>query len=274
MASEITKQAYRVGDLVFHISHSNAEFAGEIDKLLPHAVAAEESSVRDIKMGGSRDVKELISYILERHAGFLWTAAACLVSPGGKKLLVSGRAQSGKSTASLALALGFGWKVLSEDVTLFNPVTDQIVNLRVPFAVKSGTLEILRDSIAIAPEQLILNEWLPVHGLDADSNCDANIDFAVHLEFDPNAKSFDCQPLSLSQYLRKTLPTSNAVRINNGTDKFLKYLQNAGTYCFSAGSLVERLEKLAELTGVHSDVLCQQRSASFSGDRDGDFVTH
>jgi len=263
MSSEtITQPKFRLGNVVFSVANCQPDLVRDLEKLLPHATSKdlEQSTVRQIDMGtmdSAKDLRSLTNKILKRHLTCLWVDAACTVSPNGKKVMLSGASHSGKSTTSLALALGYGWRVLCEDITLIDPKKDEILNFGTPFSLKSGTVELLLETISKIPEPIINGEWVPMGNLNFGSNLSAPFDVVVHLErqrLEPQQERppIEWRAISRCEYLRKILPFSNTMRQKNGTDKFLEYVREDGCYLVSGGTLKERIQLLSELTGEQS----------------------
>ena len=161
-------------------------------------------------------------------------------------MLVSGGPNSGKSTLALALAFGFGWQVVSEDVAIIDAVSNKVINFAAPFKIKAGTRDLLCGNQISVPG-FILKEWYPISGHGLGHDCDAKFALALHLagEVSDDALSWDRH--TVSEHLLDVLPQSNLLS-TRGTQYFTQCLPEDACHRFSGGSLAERLSKLLELS--------------------------
>jgi hypothetical protein len=248
----VVKPSYfKLGQVQFSIKNCNDEFAGKLAQLLPSIAppADEADAPKQLNMGCVADVRELVNYILKRHKKTLWVDAACTVSPNGKSFLLSGKSGAGKSTTTLALALGYQWKALSEDITLLNPETDEIISFGTPFSLKAGTVELVENAVGVTPAPILLGEWVPMKEHNLSHDVALPFDFAIHLELDDKSAPLEIRKVSQSEYMRKILPWSNMLRSDAGPEKFLEYLSHDQCYVISGGTLSDRIAKLRALAG-------------------------
>jgi len=240
----ILRPTYQLGRISFTVKSSDEIFERELARLLPRPRGTPDT-IHEIQTGG--EVRELISDILGRHAGCLWIDAACLLSPRGKKVLISGHSGAGKSTTALALALGYGWKVLAEDITLIDPQTNTVIVFASPFSLKEGTLELLQESISIVPDPVVFGEWTPMVGMCAEGECSPDFDLSFYFgkAENPSAvEQFACTP---AEYTRLLLSCSNLVHDSRRPDRFVEYVGSGKCYKIVGGSLPERLNLILEL---------------------------
>jgi hypothetical protein len=238
-----TKPVYKLGRVVFSVVSESVEFEKELAQILTLASATDGES-RKVELGDGRDPRLLINYILRCHSGFLWIDAACLVSPEGAKVLIAGKSGSGKSTTSMALALGHEWKIFSEDLTLFDLVQDSVIAFRSPFSLKAGTRELIKKTVHIDPEPIFFGEWFPLGLAAAEHDSSSALDVAIYLNDAKTNEPLQHRAISSAEYVRKIVPNSNLIRISSGLKKMDQYLSKASCYEIVGGTLTERLNQI------------------------------
>ncbi|HEY9679197.1 MAG TPA: PqqD family protein [Drouetiella sp.] len=250
MTSEVKNKPYfKLGMNYFHVNHCNDDFARNLQKCVPMVDEMPvDGNFYDCNMGCSFDLRELFNHMLKRHFIHIWLDAASLVSPGGKKLLIAGKSSSGKSTTSMALALSFNFKVLSEDITLIDPNTDAIVNFASPFSLKAGTIDLLQRTFGIELGDPYFGEWIPLGEASYGKNVQAPYDAALLFELDKN-EGFKTDPITPSDFTRHLLPYSNFVKKEGALEKFMGYLPADRCFHIVNGSLEERIAKIGEIIG-------------------------
>lgn len=238
------KPVYRLGRISFTVDNSDAAFEPELARLLPRCRRGSEP----IHELAATDVRGLLSKVLELHAGYLWISAACLLSPQGHMVLISGQSSAGKSTTALALALKHGWRVISEDLTCIDIHAGTIVVFASPLSLKIGALELLQNTIAMLPQPLVRGEWVPLSNIHAEGEYEAGFDLALYFGLagaDEPMRRIAC---SSGEYVRLLLPCSNLVHHESGPDKLAKYVKSAPCYRVTGGSLSERMNLILEWT--------------------------
>jgi len=251
-ASAVKKTAYALGKICFSIDNCDPEFERDLEILLPHSNNPDlsEEDIIEIRTGCEKDVRGLLNHILKRyHSGCLWIDAACLISPAGKRVLIAGRSSTGKSTTTMALALGHGWKVLAEDLTLFDLKADRVLKFASPFSLKTGTKELLENTVGRSPEPVLRSEWAPMNELaSTEDSCPANFDFALYFtQIFQGPEHLTVSKLTPTEYLRKLLDCSNILRIPDSANKFVEYISNGPCLMLDGGSLEARIAAIREM---------------------------
>ncbi len=244
------KHTYQLGEAKFSLTHADPDFESVLDRLLPHCHGENsyEAKALEIQMGLSFDIAELLRQVIAQHERCLLIQSACLVSPNGHQVLITGAPGSGKTTMAVALSLRYGWRVVSEDMTIINTEKNKIVSFAAPFNLSPGIRKILAASGVSLPG-FILREWYPLAAHVAEPTCDARFDVSVHLDGEPTATELSCVRTSKSDQIRKIFPISNLLSVR-GTDRFLECLPESFCYTFAGGSLSKRLEKTFELCSL------------------------
>lgn len=250
---------FRLGRVTFSITNCDTVFEKELHELLPRCdedVPLEQ--VVEIKTGCSRDVRGLLNHIFKRHSGCLWIDAGCLISPNNRKVLIAGQSGAGKSTLTMALALGYGWKVLAEDVLLIDCKADNLLTFASPFSLKDGTFELLKSTVGKAPEPILLDEWSPLKEMSAKGEFAAEFDLSILVER-PNGRNVDLQTSAIpaQTLLRRVLPISNILRIDGASEKALSYFDRGQCLNVVGGTLRERIDLLLELDGTAAGTVCR-----------------
>lgn len=240
-----------LGKFAFEIDCQDDQLKACLESLFPSRAVAHHRAPATVH-DESGDVRSIVNIALRHHEDCLWFDAAALIAPGGQKVLFAGASSSGKSTTTIALALGYGWKVLSEDITLFDPSTDELLSFASPISLKPGTFERLQAA-KLSPPPLILNEWIPVDGMAAPGeSVSATLDLAFFFNVinQTEPEPISAQQITPGEFLRLVLPISNLLHSTAGMDKLSQYLAPARCYRLSGGSLTERLSKINQILSV------------------------
>lgn len=202
--------------------------------------------VYDADANDIKNVLDVINHVHKQHHGSMWILGASIVSPAGHKVLISGPLNSGKSTTVLALVLGYAWKVLSEDITHIDMNTDEIVNFGSPFAIKPGTVDLLKSSLQLELSPLELNSWMPLGLANLGHNMKTPFDLVIYFE-EFSGGAFRCESMSVHEFTRTILRKSNITRINGAAIKLCEYVSEGCCYRISNGSLKDRLDAIIQL---------------------------
>jgi hypothetical protein len=203
---------------------------------------------------GLEIVRLIVRRALNYHQSFLWFDAATLVSPSGKVVLIAGPSHSGKSTASTALAFGFGWKLLAEDVSLVDPKSKQVKTFASPISLRSGSLERIKKATGVLPGPVVGNEWVPINNHLNDKVIDFKIDLAIALAVtDPSLdEPMKVESVKAQTFIHSLLPLCNAIHLDNGIDLLDEGLKNSICLRIAGGGLAERLEYIAAQVGENA----------------------
>ena len=165
---------YRLGNLTFSLANASSELRAIADKLLPacdqRSDKVDLDNVVSLNVDGYVDLRQVINDVLRKHDGTIWIDAGCLLSPTGKRYLIVGKSSAGKSTLTMAMALGLGWKVITEDLLLISTLSDTLYIFATPFSFKTGTTQLLEETIHVNVSSKLLGEWLPLNSMAAEPN--------------------------------------------------------------------------------------------------------
>lgn len=237
--------AYQLGRVTFTVDNCDPLFRRKLDSLIPIVKADAEPKVIDV--AGFDNLRELVNVILKDHDNAIWIDAGALVAPSGKRFLIAGESSAGKSTLTMAMAIGYGWRVITEDLLLIDTAKDQSLSLRTPFSFKPGTIQLLESTIGTKICELIDGEWLPLNTMAVDEDLPACFDCVIVLEgMDP------VQPVLIGymkphHFVRHILSCSNLLHLEDGIDKLLEYLQSSHCYVMQYGSLKQRIDTMLQL---------------------------
>jgi hypothetical protein len=235
---------YKLGRTAFSVECCDAEFLRVLDKLFVREqsdLPADE--VIEVRAGCNQDIYALMRHIRRLHSDCIWIDAACLVSAEGFKVLIAGGSSAGKSTTSLALALGHGWKVLAEDVTLFDLSSNQILSFPTPFSLKGKTRALLKKTIGRQPEESLLREWVPMGDMAAIDHHDCRLNLTIFLNNVASSDlDFESVRISPYEFIRLIVSRSSVLRIKGASDRMLEYFDHGPCWTINGGTLAERLE--------------------------------
>jgi hypothetical protein len=231
---------YQLGLVAFSLA--DLEPNHELDCLFPKHHSPYDHLVEF--PANERNVRSIINQVLSYHSECLWFDAACLLSPEGKRILISGGSGSGKSTTSMALVFGHGWKVYSEDVTLIDPVKKVILNFASPFSLKTGTKELLEEALGAVPGPICLDEWLPPDKNAIAETCPVNFDIAMLFENARASGPLQCAQISPNDYVRRLLPISNLIHKEKAPETITDYIGKTRCFHLTGGTLAERMHTI------------------------------
>jgi HprK-related kinase A len=92
-----------------------------------------------------------LNWVIASTANQYLAVHAAVVERGGCAMILPGLPGSGKSTLAAALAYR-GWRLLSDELTLIEPETGQVVGLARPISLKNRSIGLIRD---FAPEAVL-----------------------------------------------------------------------------------------------------------------------
>jgi len=219
----------------------NLEEIGDVVKL-DDDVPFEEQSYSAINY--------VISNITALHPNSIWLDAATLRSPDGKLVLLVGGSFAGKTTLSLALALGHKWKILTEDITLLGVSNNRLVPLARPSCLRPGTREALSEAIGFAPQPQVLDQWYFNEELFCNKACDGKFELAVKLDKIDNAgqSKLEVSSVASGQIIREILPVSNLLRGDRGIDAMGQTMESASCFMFRGGTTAERMQAILQVS--------------------------
>jgi len=243
----------KLGKFIFTLESADTALVEKISSLFPRYDETCEKPYGDLPPIAvplaDADVRAIVNYALLHHNGCIWADAAGLVSPNGKKVVFAGASHSGKSTCALALALCRQWKVLSEDITLFDPKTDELLQFPSPFSLKPGGHGRLASNDIHVPEP-VLDEWVPLKDMASlPEAVAADLDFAIFFNVidKTNPGPLVSTELKANDFIRLLLPISNLLHSSEYIDKMGSYLSHARCYQISGGTIAERMNTMNEL---------------------------
>ncbi len=200
----------------------------------------------DAKADSINSLLDVINHVHKLHYQSIWILGATIVSPQGQTVLISGPLSSGKSTTVLGLVFNFDWKVLSEDITHIDMNTNEIINFASPFAIKPGTLDLLKTSFPSSQLPDDSAAWMALR--DKDLGCNVKTPFNLVIHFDkPQGGEFSCEKMSVPEYIRALLRKSNITRVKGAPDKISEYVSEGNCYLLRDGSLKERIQTILQL---------------------------
>lgn len=173
--------------------------------------------------------------------------AALLVTPSGKPVWLSGGTQAGKTTLTVSLALGLGWKIVSEDFVYIDNGCP--VPFVAPLSLRPTAPSLIEEATGKSPRSVVANRWLVRPDLfDKNFHSVTEDAIAIHLSLKPGEdSSLQLNEISWTQYLRTILPISNAPKVPDGYDQLARLFETAKCLRLQNGSVSERLELLSKV---------------------------
>ncbi len=257
---------FRLGRFIFSLSGSDSALIEELESLFEHtAVKAAEKDVHilnfddipsitpnwkrhQLENGKIEHVRIVTLRAMEHHLGLMWLDAAILVTPTKQTVLISGDTHAGKSTVALALSIGYGWKIVTEDVALIDLEQKKAIVFASPLSIRAGTTERVKNAIAVEVPPLIVDKWIVPHSLAATEDPSAHFSSVFHLNYtDPSCPEiFECTEMPISSYVRQILRISNLIQLD-AAGLFHDCVAEATFHQIGGGSLSDRLSAIINI---------------------------
>ncbi|HEY9791901.1 MAG TPA: hypothetical protein V6D22_15960 [Candidatus Obscuribacterales bacterium] len=212
----------------------------------------EEFSSRSLQDQRSLMISGLLRRLYECHVDCIWMDAATVRSPNDKLVLLAGPSCAGKTTLALAMSLARGWKILSEDITLIDPVRNDVLACPTPSGMRAGTADKL-VTFANLKEGISDREgWFFDKNLYFRKSMPAKFDMAVFLDpldetDNTGACTMSVRALSAYEYIKSVLPYSNLLRLDDKIGVLYHAIENSRCLKLRRGSLPERVDFLSQV---------------------------
>lgn len=188
-------------------------------------------------------IRQIVVAVVAQHPKNLYVEGAALLNSRGELVLLVGTTRAGKSTLSAALTLGCGWKVLSEDLVLFDLTNKYILPLKLPISLRPGAIELIEEAVGSRPDIRGKSDiWMPMK-FETTAMQLAHFDKVILLEA-PNGKDIVLSDLIPEKCLRLMLPASNAIHFTEGADQLMEMVRKARCFRLTGGSLKQRIEAM------------------------------
>jgi len=248
------------GPLNIRLTSSDSELLAKLSQLFSPGSNGEKPILIDLdcplKTGQSlsqiakTDPKALLVSILtevyQKFQGCLWLDASCLIK-NGKSILIAGPSHSGKTTLSLAASVSQEFTIISEDITFISIAPNQIQALTLPLSLRPGTIERVEKVSGTNLPNPVFGEWVYLPELYfAGKELIESLHTVIVLEplVLPNEKALTVVPITAAECIKKLLPLSNALRLNDGITGLNLILRGVRTFSMDGGALQERLQWL------------------------------
>ena len=265
MINAAVESTFALGNFVFRLRCSDWELLNSVSKILPSMHNSPEFQMDapftdidlniPVDIGGGQivdlrrvDSSLAIGYILDTalkfHEHLLWLEGATLLDGSGRLVMLCGGTHSGKTTLALALHLQFGWKVVSEDLTLIDPQDSQIVPFPRPLSLRAGTAERIAEAVGTAPgKRHTQGEWYFDRGMYDIRRFALPPRVVIFLKpvDAENPGSLKAEVVSSAIVLKQLLPLSNLLRKPDATHMIDSAMEAAACFVLEGGHLADRL---------------------------------
>jgi hypothetical protein len=210
-------------------------------------------------------ISYVITQVLEAHKksipSFTWLSAIALIDEQNRLVILAGDSNTGKSTLGLALCLSGQFKIVSEDLCIFDLDSNIPISYHRPISLRDGSLEVIQNCVKTKPLNLVNQRWFLDPKIFADYPSPAivhsiiklspSLDLAVKQEM--SNREFKVEPVSAASMLKELLPISSYMRQEQGISRLKQLLEPANCYLFTNGTLADRLKAIEEILSKDSD---------------------
>lgn len=186
-------------------------------------------------------IYDLVGCLLEPYQGNLWVDASVLISSGGKRLMLAGAGESGKSTLTVAIAHYCGWSVVCEDTAFVLP--DLTIPARPrPISIRPGTVERIAEQTGVAIE-LVEDRWYFHSSMFSPTDIKAPLDHIIMIRpvVPENPGPIQINPIAPERLLRELLPCGSALRKADGIDLLQRLLKEPKCWLLEGGNIKDRI---------------------------------
>lgn len=246
-----SSRIYELGGTHFRLANYVPELASQIEALFPLAQSDPTGGdVITLDLADFRDVRSMIDHLLRLMPERIWIAAATLISPANKILMLCGRPSSGKTSLTAILAFKYRWRIIAEDVTLIDYAQNELVSLQSPLSMKPGACARWCRLAGVEEPPMLFNEWIPTAEHAARGRYPAHFDAAVMLSrFEAEERTLELQQLPRESFVSSLLQLSNIIHKPQSAHLISEYLADASCATLHGGNLSERLTAVIELCG-------------------------
>jgi hypothetical protein len=189
-------------------------------------------------------IRQIVVSVIAQHAQHLYVEGAAILNRANELILLVGTTRAGKSTLSAALALGLGWRILTEDLVIFDLSNKYILPLNFPISLRPGAKELIEAAIGSRVDTKGKSDvWMPIESKESRIKREGRFDKVILLEA-PNGKGIACFDLIPEQALRLILPASNAIYSDHGIDDLMEMIKGARCVRLTGGSVKERVDAI------------------------------
>lgn len=205
--------------------------------------------VQDTDEERANRLRALTTDAYRYHSGHLYIDGCALVTEHSELVLLAGASHAGKTTLTVATVEKLGWKILSEDLVLIEPSLAGVVPFTNPLSVRPGSLKLIADATGMTPPNLYLDRWLARDEMFyAGPLRKPKFNHSIILHADSDNQTFRNSTATPHEFLRRLLPLSNALHLDNGLDLLGHCLDESQCSIVYGGTVKDRLELLKELT--------------------------
>ena len=250
-----TGSVFRLGRHSFTVKNCQEKFADKLLTVLPvDDKNPNDADVIEINTGCSQHVIDLLTTAAALEEKALAIDGACVESPSGVSVLISGGPLSGRSSLAMSLAIGSDWHVICERTVFVDTAEDLMIPFAAPFFIRADAAELVEQVIGReverfmpiwSPKKRTIRErdsWYPTKQFALATAKPARFDIAIYVEaFDENSAGLlAVNEVPMGQLLRRLLSTSNMLWKEGSVDKLEQYLQTTKCFILSGGTLRER----------------------------------
>jgi len=201
----------------------------------------------------SSAIKRTITTGLKAHQSHILFDACCLLAPPERPVLLIGSSRLGKTTLTVAAALGLNWKIVAEDLTFIDTEGQRIIPFVLPLSLRRGAAEQIQAATGRQPIPVMYNRWLVAPDLFYGRPVASKFAAVIVLEQTTvNSQApFQTRQLTAPELIRKLVSYGNFPRYPEKVDAIFESFahEECSRWSFSGGSVSERLKAMAETVG-------------------------
>ncbi|MBX9688861.1 MAG: hypothetical protein K2X27_19285 [Candidatus Obscuribacterales bacterium] len=182
----------------------------------------------------------LVETARDSHSKNMYLHSSTLVK-GKRCIMLVGPSFGGKTTLTTALALTRNWKVLSEDLSIFDESEAHVIPYCIPLSIREGGWRLLQNLSDWKQIQLVKNRWLASVESFSQERGRAPSELWFLKSSLPDAQ-FKIEELGTGEFLRTIVHLTNALYAPKHMEIISSVLENAKLKTIENGSLEQRLD--------------------------------
>jgi hypothetical protein len=193
-------------------------------------------------------IKRVITTAQSRYQQKLFFDGCCLLTSLNQLVFLVGHSFSGKSTLSVALALGLGWKIVSEDLVFIDQDQDRIIPFICPLSMRPTAPDLIEAAVGVRPAPIRFGRWLVRYDIFSECQTSPKFLLSACLQQTGTGQPLSAEPCSPDDFARRLITHGNWLTKPDAPDYVWKCMRESSSWILSGGSVKDRVEWLQHMS--------------------------